>query len=245
MCTSHYHVSGSSGLADDHRICHWTSSGCENGVKLAGCATCADLAGRTDTRSISPTTTCSDVASAPATCESYFQSNPSHAYQDGAVRLCIWTAKAGSPCMPSVAVYGCSPSPPSAPPLPPASPPPSVCVSFDMLVTAEVAFTAAGELEPSAATGLVGHTATAQHLVEAIAVRQGVASRVLTSEAAGLLEHHEWPGNVRQLANVLERAMIVGEGPRLEAAELKALLSAESGRSEGDTLIGRKSTSGH
>lgn len=72
----------------------------------------------------------------------------------------------------------------------------------------------------------------AQHLVEAIAVRQGVASRVLTSEAAGLLEHHEWPGNVRQLANVLERAMIVGEGPRLEAAELKALLSAESGRSE-------------
>lgn len=72
----------------------------------------------------------------------------------------------------------------------------------------------------------------AQHLVEAIAVRQGVASRVLTSEAAGLLEHHEWPGNVRQLANVLERAMIVGEGPRLEAVELKALLSAESGRSE-------------
>lgn len=72
----------------------------------------------------------------------------------------------------------------------------------------------------------------AQHLVEAIAVRQGVAPRVLTGEAAGLLEHHEWPGNVRQLANVLERAMIVGEGPRLEAAELKALLSAESGRSE-------------
>jgi DNA-binding NtrC family response regulator len=72
----------------------------------------------------------------------------------------------------------------------------------------------------------------AQHLVEAIAVRQGVAPRGLTGEAAGLLEHHEWPGNVRQLANVLERAMIVGEGPRLEAAELKALLSAESGRSE-------------
>ena len=72
----------------------------------------------------------------------------------------------------------------------------------------------------------------AQHLVEAIAVRQGVAPRALTGEAAGLLQHHEWPGNVRQLANVLERAMIVGEGPRLEAAELKALLAAESGRSE-------------
>jgi DNA-binding NtrC family response regulator len=72
----------------------------------------------------------------------------------------------------------------------------------------------------------------AQHLVEVIAARQGVEPRILTKETAGLLESHEWPGNVRQLANVLERAMIVGEGPRLEAAELKILLAAESGRSE-------------
>jgi len=72
----------------------------------------------------------------------------------------------------------------------------------------------------------------ARHLVEEIASRQGVASRPLTREAASLLEDHEWPGNVRQLANVLERAMIVGDGPRLEAAELRALLSAESGTSE-------------
>lgn len=72
----------------------------------------------------------------------------------------------------------------------------------------------------------------ATHLVEEIAARQGVAPRALTKEAASLLESHDWPGNVRQLANVLERAMIVGEGPRLEGAELKALLSAESGRSE-------------
>ena len=72
----------------------------------------------------------------------------------------------------------------------------------------------------------------AQHLVEVIAARQGVEPRILTKETAGLLESQEWPGNVRQLANVLERAMIVGEGPRLEAAELKILLAAESGRSE-------------
>ena len=72
----------------------------------------------------------------------------------------------------------------------------------------------------------------AQHLVEVIAVRQGVDPPILTKEAAGLLEEHEWPGNVRQLANVLERAMIVGEGPRLEATDLKTLLVAESGGSE-------------
>ncbi len=72
----------------------------------------------------------------------------------------------------------------------------------------------------------------AQHLLEEIATRQGLAPRMLAKEAASLLESQEWPGNVRQLANVLERAMIVGEGPRLVAAELRNLLLAESGSSE-------------
>ena len=72
----------------------------------------------------------------------------------------------------------------------------------------------------------------ARHLIEDIATRQGVEPRSLTQESASLLESQEWPGNVRQLANVLERAMIVGEGPRLEVSELRALLTVESGRSE-------------
>jgi DNA-binding NtrC family response regulator len=45
------------------------------------------------------------------------------------------------------------------------------------------------------------------------------ASR-LTAEALGLLESQRWQGNVRELANVLERAMIRSRGPLIEGADL-------------------------
>jgi two-component system response regulator AtoC len=37
----------------------------------------------------------------------------------------------------------------------------------------------------------------------------------------GLLYAHDWPGNVRQLANVLERAAIMSSGQVLEAADFR------------------------
>jgi len=72
----------------------------------------------------------------------------------------------------------------------------------------------------------------AQYLLDNIAQRQKVSRRQLTDRSLELLESQSWPGNVRQLANVLERAMIVGEGPRLDAAELRQLLSSSGGRGE-------------
>lgn len=69
----------------------------------------------------------------------------------------------------------------------------------------------------------------AQHLLDRIAERQGGSRRQLTAGALELLAANPWPGNVRQLANVLERALIVSDGPRLGAAELRPLLSAVGG----------------
>jgi len=66
----------------------------------------------------------------------------------------------------------------------------------------------------------------AQHLLDRIAQRQKSDRRQLTDSALELLASHRWPGNVRQLANVLERAMIVSDRPRLGAADLRPLLSA-------------------
>ncbi len=66
----------------------------------------------------------------------------------------------------------------------------------------------------------------AQYLIDQIAHKQGRPRRVLTPSAGQLLQEQEWPGNVRQLANVLERALIVGEGPRLDKPELLQLLTA-------------------
>lgn len=72
----------------------------------------------------------------------------------------------------------------------------------------------------------------AQYLLDKIAQRQKVSRRQLTDGSLELLESQSWPGNVRQLANVLERAMIVGEGPRLDAAEVRQLLSPSGSRGE-------------
>ncbi len=72
----------------------------------------------------------------------------------------------------------------------------------------------------------------AQYLIDQIARRQDRPRRVLTPDAGRLLEEQEWPGNVRQLANVLERALIVGEGPRLDKSELRQLLGSVGGKTD-------------
>ncbi len=66
----------------------------------------------------------------------------------------------------------------------------------------------------------------ARHLLERIAGRHRRAAPQLTSGAEELLARQQWPGNVRQLANVLERAVILTESARLGAADLKPLLSS-------------------
>jgi transcriptional regulator with PAS, ATPase and Fis domain len=42
----------------------------------------------------------------------------------------------------------------------------------------------------------------------------------IAPSAAAALERHAWPGNVRELRNVLAYAFAIGEGPRLELADL-------------------------
>ena len=46
------------------------------------------------------------------------------------------------------------------------------------------------------------------------------ATAELTPEAMEALRRHEWPGNVRELRNVLERALIMCDGPVIDAEHL-------------------------
>ena len=73
----------------------------------------------------------------------------------------------------------------------------------------------------------------ARHLIERLAERHGVEPPVLAADALELLSRQPWPGNVRQLANLLERAVILAEEPRLAAADLAPLLAAGTMQSEG------------
>jgi DNA-binding NtrC family response regulator len=55
--------------------------------------------------------------------------------------------------------------------------------------------------------------ALAHHMLKRYA-RRGTGGSTLTSEAVAMLTEHDWPGNIRELANAIERATILaGGGP--------------------------------
>lgn len=67
----------------------------------------------------------------------------------------------------------------------------------------------------------------ARSILESIAARMGKPGILLEDEAEMELKAYPWPGNIRELANVLERAMILQRGERLKASDLG--LSAGAG----------------
>lgn len=60
-----------------------------------------------------------------------------------------------------------------------------------------------------------------RHFIDLFHRTQGLPQRVLTQEAEAMLQTTTWPGNVRQLRNVIERVLILGEpSGAIEASEL-------------------------
>jgi transcriptional regulator with PAS, ATPase and Fis domain len=60
----------------------------------------------------------------------------------------------------------------------------------------------------------------AEHLVRRLNGKLDRAVRTVEPEALTLLVNHGWNGNVRELENVLERAMILGDGDVIRRADL-------------------------
>ncbi|MDP2677698.1 MAG: sigma 54-interacting transcriptional regulator [Rhodoferax sp.] len=51
----------------------------------------------------------------------------------------------------------------------------------------------------------------------------------LSSAALSRLEEHPWPGNIRELGNVIERLVLLADGPMVTATELERFLQVETG----------------
>jgi len=51
---------------------------------------------------------------------------------------------------------------------------------------------------------------------------------VLTDDAIEMLSRHAWPGNVRDLENVIERAVVLADGGRIDAAFLGSVISVKA-----------------
>ncbi len=78
----------------------------------------------------------------------------------------------------------------------------------------------------------------AQHFIDGFNKGQGLPLRPVSEEAEALMQTMAWPGNIRQLRNVIERVLILGEGTGpIEARELP-------GQGEGPADEGRIVLSG-
>jgi transcriptional regulator with GAF, ATPase, and Fis domain len=73
--------------------------------------------------------------------------------------------------------------------------------------------------------------ALARHFAERAAIRFSLAPVVPTEDDIRLLQSYEWPGNIRELGAVIDRAAILGDGDTLELA---AALGVAAPRGPGD-----------
>jgi transcriptional regulator with PAS, ATPase and Fis domain len=68
--------------------------------------------------------------------------------------------------------------------------------------------------------------ALAEALLDDIARRSQLPHKALSSAALDRLGQHAWPGNIRELRNVLEQAALMGDAPVLQAADVDHALGA-------------------
>jgi two-component system nitrogen regulation response regulator NtrX len=67
------------------------------------------------------------------------------------------------------------------------------------------------------------------HFMKQVARQAGIRPRRIGDDALAVLQAHNWPGNVRQLRNNIERLMILVRGDDVEAPITADLLPAEIG----------------
>jgi two-component system NtrC family response regulator len=77
----------------------------------------------------------------------------------------------------------------------------------------------------------------AQHFVDLFAREHGRPALKLADDAKHALRMHSWPGNIRELANTIQRAVILAEGRLIRAADLTIRGKANSGLASSDAAL--------
>lgn len=77
----------------------------------------------------------------------------------------------------------------------------------------------------------------ADHFLAKFIKRMGIGPKRLTAEAQSVLSHYEWRGNVRELQNAIERALIIARSDEITPVELPVQIPPPSAEVEAtDTL---------
>ena len=73
-----------------------------------------------------------------------------------------------------------------------------------------------------------------EHFIERLTAMSGLAPRRIGDDAMAALQAHDWPGNVRQLRNNVERLLILAGGASDQPVTLDSLPSEVAGRASSD-----------
>jgi len=65
-----------------------------------------------------------------------------------------------------------------------------------------------------------------RHFMKLHAEEQGLRLKEISPEAMAVFQQYDWPGNIRELRNLIERLMIMAPGPVIEAAQAGLSLQA-------------------
>ena len=79
-------------------------------------------------------------------------------------------------------------------------------------------------------------------ILERIARRRGIENITLSQDASRRLMNHSWPGNIRELENIIERASAFCEDNRIAPEDLD--LSPDTNNPEHSTTLGQPSLAG-
>ncbi len=78
------------------------------------------------------------------------------------------------------------------------------------------------------------------HFLARFAAERRIATPNVSEEAIAALQAHDWPGNVRQLRNIIERTLILAPGDRVECIDID-LLPSEVVDGQGSAAMGSSS----
>jgi formate hydrogenlyase transcriptional activator len=72
-----------------------------------------------------------------------------------------------------------------------------------------------------------------RHFVDKFSERMNKEVRIIPDEVMEVLKHYNWPGNIRELQNFIERAVILSSGPVLSAplGDLRSFVDSPTAKS--------------
>jgi two-component system nitrogen regulation response regulator NtrX len=75
-----------------------------------------------------------------------------------------------------------------------------------------------------------------KHFLRSQAEEQGIKTKDITPEAQEVLQQYEWPGNIRELRNLIERLMIMVSGLVIEASHVEGSLHSRPATQAGSSV---------